>query len=124
MQVYFETLQVRRDGTILVYLHHPQRMLICDLHHIRQKANESAGDNFSIQQYGEYRLLQPHSDSKMAIFLECQLAESLTRGDGLGFGGFGGFGAQADDFILSRQEFNRIIQTATSILALDRRQLA
>ena len=115
LQVYFETLQVQQNG-ILVWLHHPARMLVCDLKYLQSRqvqsiANPTEEKNFIIYPAGftEYRKLDPPSDSKMPILIQCHANESLTTP-------WPGVNNAADHFVLSHEEMTRILNTTRSIL--------
>jgi hypothetical protein len=122
MQVYFETLQVDR-GRVVVWLRHPHRMLICSMDYLTKRQKEAIEHNASEQKsfivhcrspydkghVREYKTLDSPMDSKMPILIECHPNESLTTQSQSFFG---------DYFVLSHDEWHRIVNTTRSILNL------
>jgi hypothetical protein len=118
MQVYFETLQIH-DNKILVWLHHPHRMLICDLKYLQQRQEQEGGyanpfENKSFILYPsgftEYKMLAPALESKMPLLVQVRSNESLaTTLESSAVNN------AVDQFVLSHDEMNRILNTTKSV---------
>src|SRR3954452_10775778 len=113
MNVYFETLVVLRNNIVKVWLYHPHRMLFIDLNELirrEQECKNNSANSFTLENtnYIEYKSLPPFQDSKMAILIEVNPKESLTRSDSAY--------APREYFILQQEEFDRIVSTAQSLL--------
>ena len=109
LQVWFETLRVNRGSSVTVWLRHPYRMLACDLSELQRQAaagaNRSA-NRFTLQPgtYTVYRTLPPVQDCKMCVLIEEQSSPERTF--------------SSETFFLEREEFQRIVSTARSVLSL------
>ena len=115
LQVWFETLRVNRGVatplSVTVWLRHPYRMLACDLSELQRQAAAGAGANrsanrFTLQPgtYTVYRTLPPVQDCKMCVLIEEQSSPERTF--------------SSETFFLEREEFQRIVSTARSVLSL------
>ena len=111
--VWFETLTVQAQNVVKVWLRHPYRMILCDLAELIQQERESKSvhlaNHFTLipGTYTVYRSLPPVQDCKMPVLIE-------ERESGTGTG----MESLREQFVLEREEFQRIVSTARSVLSL------
>jgi len=106
LPVWFETLTIDSSNAVQVWLRHPYRRILCPLNVLSQREREYQGGNsFPLQRgtYLEYKSLPPVQDCKMPVLIQVVPPQPPIA---------------ADDFILEREEFQRIVSTARSVLSL------
>ena len=117
MQVYFESFSFHRDGTVHVYFHHPFRTLVMKLDELIQQSTHSSQTDekyIKIKALFEYRTIDPLRESKIPLLIECEPTDSMTSTIAQG-GIWNNADTYGESFILSRGEFQNIIQTAKHI---------
>ena len=114
LTVYFETITISRNNVIQVWLHHPYRLLVCNLSDLirREQESKEMGNYFTLDNvpYIEYRTLPAFQDCKMPVLWEVQPDDSLATP-------INPF-APREQFKLEREEFQRIVNTTRSLLRL------
>lgn len=114
LKVYFETITIMQNNTIKVWLHHPYRMLVCDYQDLVRDSREQEtkhANTFPINHFTEYKSLPPFQDCKMPILWEVNPTESLTNTETIP-------AAHVEQFVIDREEFNRIVTTTQHLLRL------
>ncbi len=115
LKVYFETITIMQNNVVKVWLHHPYRMLMCDYQDLIRDSRETAQPNiFPINHFTEYKSLPPFQDSKMPILWEVNPIESLTNMEE----NLATPRSWVQQFIIDREEFNRIVTTTEHLLRL------
>lgn len=117
LKVYFETVTIMQNNAVKVWLHHPYRMLLCDYQDLVRDSREpetAQANMFPINRFTEYKSLPPFQDSKMPILWEVNPIESLTNIEE----NPATPRPWVQQFVIDRDEFNRIVTTTQHLLRL------
>jgi hypothetical protein len=110
LECYFENLIFYADGECFVMLHHPYRILSASLRSLKGSAEQCTNACYiPVPLTYEYRTLAPAHESKMPCLVEVTPQGSLPSAI------VANNAAGRDTFVLSRGEYQRVMQTAQSI---------